>query len=175
MSSLSGRLQGYFSVTALTAASETLFRSVLEAATEAGAPVEIHMNGEGTVDHPHLLPADDLHFVGGEEDAVGGDLLKMVTQGGAAAMLEDGGGRIVPGAPADLIAVDMDQPHLWPTQNAVNTLVERSWSRLPVLDIKIIPQYRRKGNRVMPSGPNGASARSPCSRRRPTPPSPSRR
>lgn len=42
--SLSGRLQGYFSVTALTAASEKLFRSVLEAAAEAGAPVEIHMN-----------------------------------------------------------------------------------------------------------------------------------
>lgn len=220
--SLSGRLQGYFSVTALTAASETLFRSVLEAAAEAGAPVEIHMNkyasevsdfierygsrpfeyleahglletpfiaphciflspdemeiirrkqvrvvhcpfsncGKGVPDTPQLLSRGvsvgfgsdgsahggvdlfrEMRLFRGVQNAVRGvgtadsqvmparTLLKMTTQGGAAAMLEDGGGRIAPGAPADLIAVDMDQPHLWPTQNAVNTLVESASGR----------------------------------------------
>ena len=51
-------------------------------------------------------------------------LLKMATQGGAAALMEPGLGLIQPGAPADLIAVDAGAPHLWPTQNLVHTLVE---------------------------------------------------
>ena len=51
-------------------------------------------------------------------------LLAMATQGGAAALMEPGLGRIQKGAPADLIAVDTDAPHLWPTQNLVHTLVE---------------------------------------------------
>lgn len=51
-------------------------------------------------------------------------LLKMATQGGAAALMEPGLGVIERGAPADLIAVDTAAPHLWPTQNLVHTLVE---------------------------------------------------
>ncbi|MDO4315820.1 MAG: amidohydrolase family protein [Oscillospiraceae bacterium] len=51
-------------------------------------------------------------------------LLRMATQGGAAALFEPGLGAVTPGAPADLIAVDTDAPHLWPTQNLVHTLVE---------------------------------------------------
>ena len=51
-------------------------------------------------------------------------LLKMATQGGAAALMEPGLGVIQKGAPADLIAVDTDAPHLWPTQNLVHSLVE---------------------------------------------------
>lgn len=220
--SLSGRLQGYFSVTALTAASEKLFRAVLEAAAEEGAPVEIHMNeyagevsefierygsrpfeyleargllkapfiaphciflstgemeiirqrqvrvihcpfsncGKGVPDTPQLLSRGvsvgfgsdgsahggvdlfrEMRLFRGVQNAVrgvhtadsqvmpAGTLLKMATQGGAAAMLEDGGGRIAPGAPADLIALDVAQPHLWPTQDLVNTLVESASGR----------------------------------------------
>lgn len=220
--SLSGRLQGYFSVTALTAASEKLFRTVLEAAAEAGAPVEIHMNeyasevsdfierygsrpfeyleahgllkapfiaphciflsagemeiirqrqvrvihcpfsncGKGVPDTPQLLSRGisvgfgsdgsahggvdlfrEMRLFRGVQNAVRGvhtsdsqvmparTLLKMATQGGAAAMLEEGGGRIAPGAPADLIALDIAQPHLWPTQDLVNTLVESASGR----------------------------------------------
>lgn len=53
-----------------------------------------------------------------------GTLLKIATRGGAAALMEPGLGVIEKGAPADLIAVDTDAPHLWPTQNLVHTLVE---------------------------------------------------
>lgn len=51
-------------------------------------------------------------------------LLTMATRGGAAALMEPDLGVIEKGAPADLIAVNTDAPHLWPTQNLVHTLVE---------------------------------------------------
>ena len=51
-------------------------------------------------------------------------LLKMATQGGAAALFQPGLGTIEPGGIADLIAIDTDAPHLWPTQNLVHSLVE---------------------------------------------------
>ena len=51
-------------------------------------------------------------------------LLSMATQGGAAALMEPDLGLIQKGAPADLIALNVDAPHLWPTQNLVHTLVE---------------------------------------------------
>lgn len=51
-------------------------------------------------------------------------LLTMATRGGAAALMEPDLGVIEPGATADLIALDTDAPHLWPTQNLVHSLVE---------------------------------------------------
>ena len=51
-------------------------------------------------------------------------LLQMATQGGAAALFQPGLGTIAPGSIADLIAIDTDAPHLWPTQDLVHTLVE---------------------------------------------------
>ncbi len=51
-------------------------------------------------------------------------LLQMVTAGGAAALDVPGLGVVKQGAPADLIALDVDVAHLYPTQNLVNTLVE---------------------------------------------------
>lgn len=53
-------------------------------------------------------------------------LLKMATQGGAAALFMDEcrTGRIEEGAAADLIVLDTDAPHLWPTQNILHTIVE---------------------------------------------------
>lgn len=65
--------------------------------------------GVGTADSS-IMPAETL--------------LNMAARGGAAALMEPGLGIIEKGAPADLIAVDMDAPHLWPTQNLVHTLVE---------------------------------------------------
>ena len=215
---LSGLLRGYFSVTALTAASPELFHAVFEAAAELGAPVEVHMNeyasevtdflerygqrpfvyleregllegvtfiaphciflspeemeilrrrqvrvihcpfsncGKGIPDTPQLLCRGisvgfgsdgaahagldlfrEIRLFRGVLNATRGvsaadscvmpakTLLTMATQGGAAALDEPGLGVIAPGAPADLIAIDTDQPHLWPTQNLVNTLVE---------------------------------------------------
>ena len=51
------------------------------------------------------------------------DILKMATENGYRFMGEDGG-RIEIGKTADLITVNMMQPHLFPTGNPVNTLLE---------------------------------------------------
>ena len=65
--------------------------------------------GVGTADSS-IMPAETL--------------LAMATRGGGAALMEPGLGVIETGAPADLIALNTDAPHLWPTQNLVHTLVE---------------------------------------------------
>lgn len=52
-------------------------------------------------------------------------LLKMVTQGGANALGKgDTLGTVEEGKKADLILLDIDQPHILPSQNLVNTIVE---------------------------------------------------
>lgn len=65
--------------------------------------------GVGTADSS-IMPAETL--------------LAMAARGGGAALMEPGLGVIEKGAPADLIALDIGAPHLWPTQNLVHTLVE---------------------------------------------------
>lgn len=52
-------------------------------------------------------------------------ILQMAWQGGAAALgLYDWIGAIEPGRYADLIGINLDQPHLQPTGNLLNTIVE---------------------------------------------------
>lgn len=52
-------------------------------------------------------------------------ILKMVLEGGAAALNETGCcGKLKAGYRADLIGIDLNQPHLLPSGNYVNTLVE---------------------------------------------------
>lgn len=52
-------------------------------------------------------------------------ILKMVLEGGAAALGEEGNlGRLEPGYQADIISINMDQPHLCPTGNKIHTLLE---------------------------------------------------
>lgn len=52
-------------------------------------------------------------------------ILNMATAGGSGCLgLSDSLGRIKEGFRADLIAIDLDQPHLFPTNNLVHTLVE---------------------------------------------------
>ena len=50
-------------------------------------------------------------------------ILRMATENGYRLMGEDGG-RIEPGKKADLITINMRQPHLYPTGNPVNTILE---------------------------------------------------
>lgn len=50
-------------------------------------------------------------------------ILRMGTENGYRLMGEDGG-RLEPGRKADLITIKMQQPHLYPTGNVVNTLLE---------------------------------------------------
>ena len=52
-------------------------------------------------------------------------ILDIATRGGAAALGEAGKlGVLKPGYKADLIAINYEQPHLFPTADKVNTLVE---------------------------------------------------
>ena len=51
-------------------------------------------------------------------------LLKMASQGGAAAIGKEGQlGKVLPGWKADLILIDLRQPHLYPSRNISHTLV----------------------------------------------------
>ena len=61
--------------------------------------------------NPKVMPAETI--------------LQMVLEGGAAALGEAGAlGRIEAGYRADLISINMDQPHLCPTGNKIHTLLE---------------------------------------------------
>ncbi|WNC13857.1 amidohydrolase [Brevibacillus brevis] len=58
------------------------------------------------------------------------DLLRMVTAGGAEALqIEDDIGTLEVGKKADVILVNIEQPHIWPTRNLVNSLVESVTSK----------------------------------------------
>ncbi len=51
------------------------------------------------------------------------DLLHMVTDNGARAMLRDDFGKVEVGKKADLITLKLDEPHIMPTDNIVKTIV----------------------------------------------------
>ncbi|MGE4585114.1 MAG: amidohydrolase family protein [Sphaerochaeta sp.] len=214
---LTGRVKGYASVTALTAASENMIKQMITAAQENGIPFETHMNeyasevfefveryqmrpfeylenegllagpfvaahciflserekeiiqhrgvmvahcpfsncGKGVPDTPNLLARGVAVGFGTDGSAHGGldlfkeirlfrgvmnavkgvgsadyavmdaaTLLKMATSNAAGMLNHTGLGTLVEGAPADLIALNMDQVHMWPTHNMVNTVVE---------------------------------------------------
>lgn len=58
------------------------------------------------------------------------ELLKMITVGGAQALqIEKEVGTIEVGKKADVILVNIEQPHIWPTRNLVNTIVESVTSK----------------------------------------------
>ena len=61
--------------------------------------------------NPKVMPAETI--------------LKIVLEGGAAALNEEGSlGRLEAGYKADIISINMDQPHLCPTGNKIHTLFE---------------------------------------------------
>ena len=74
-------------------------------------------------------------------------LLKMVTQGGAKAIgMGDKLGKLSEGYLADISLINIDQPHLSPTHNLINTLVDAAsgsdvWDL--IVDGKIIMQNRK--------------------------------
>lgn len=212
-----GLLKGIFSVTALTAASEKLIRTIFSYAKENNIATEVHMNeyasevydfiekyglrpfewmekegligdkftaahgiflspseieiilnkkirimhcpfsncGKGIPKTPELLNRGAIVGFGSDGSAHGGvdlfkemrlfrgvinvhhgilsadpqvmpaaKLIKMATQGGAAALDVEGLGIIKEGSPADIIAINIDAPHLYPTNNLINTMVE---------------------------------------------------
>lgn len=73
-------------------------------------------------------------------------LLEIVTLGGAKAILnEDDLGVLKMGKKADLISIDLDQPHIMPSHNLINTLVEavnHTDVRDMIVDGKIIMKNR---------------------------------
>ncbi|UQZ83479.1 Atrazine chlorohydrolase [Paenibacillus konkukensis] len=82
---------------------------------------------------PLVMPADEL--------------LKMITIGGASAMqLAHEIGTVETGKKADLILIDIDQPHITPTRILINTIVESVTSRDVedvVIDGKIVMKNRQ--------------------------------
>ena len=52
-------------------------------------------------------------------------------------MMEEKLGRIQNGYLADIIAINLDQPHLYPTGNLVNTLVAVSYTHLAGCGAKV--------------------------------------
>lgn len=74
------------------------------------------------------------------------DLLRMVTIGGATALLQDEAiGSLQAGKKADLVLLDIDQPHLSPTHNQLNTLISAASGRditEVIVDGKILMRNR---------------------------------
>ncbi|MGL4737931.1 MAG: amidohydrolase family protein [Cellulosilyticaceae bacterium] len=76
-------------------------------------------------------------------------ILHMATQGGAHCLGQGHQlGKIKEGYLADLISIDMDQPHLYPTHNWVNTLVE-SVSHQDVCDVIVNGKWLMKDRVVL--------------------------
>lgn len=67
------------------------------------------VHGIGTA-NPQIMPARTL--------------LSMALQGGAKALMQENLGRVEEGCLADIIGINLDQPHLMATGNLVNSLVE---------------------------------------------------
>ncbi|MFF2886347.1 amidohydrolase family protein [Paenibacillus sp. NPDC057967] len=74
------------------------------------------------------------------------ELLKMITTGGAAALqLADEIGTVEAGKKADLILIDIDQPHITPSRILINTIVESVTPRDvedAIIDGKIVMKNR---------------------------------
>ncbi|MGY3718259.1 amidohydrolase family protein [Sutcliffiella cohnii] len=74
------------------------------------------------------------------------ELLKMVTRGSAQALQFDKvNGRIAVGEKADMILIDIDQPHITPTNNLINTIIESVTSKDVedvIIDGKVIMKNR---------------------------------
>ncbi|WP_175639305.1 amidohydrolase family protein [Metabacillus schmidteae] len=76
-------------------------------------------------------------------------LLELATLGGAKSMLQgDNFGTIEAGKKADLIGINIDQPHILPTHNLVNSLVE-SVNSTDVSDVIVNGQVIMKNREVL--------------------------
>ena len=81
-----------------------------------------------TTGNPEIMPARTL--------------LAMALEGGAQALMNSSLGSVRRGNLADLIAIDLDQPHLTPTGSIVNTLIESASGA----DVKTFHHQRKTGN-----------------------------
>ena len=76
-------------------------------------------------------------------------LLHMATQGGSEAIKQSHHtGQLTVGYKADLIGINIDQPHLYPTHNLVNTLVE-SVNANDVVDMIVNGKFIMKDRQVL--------------------------
>jgi 5-methylthioadenosine/S-adenosylhomocysteine deaminase len=75
-------------------------------------------------------------------------ILEMATLGGADALLQDNLGILEVGKKADLISILIDQPHILPTHNMANTLIESANSH-DVMDVIIDGKIIMKNREVL--------------------------
>lgn len=76
-------------------------------------------------------------------------LLEMATKGGAKALLLDNYiGELEVGKKADLITIDIDQPHLVPTYNLLNSLLEAGESK-DIMDVVVNGKILMKNREVV--------------------------
>jgi len=77
------------------------------------------------------------------------ELFRMVTAGGAAALLQaDKIGSLSPGKKADAVLVDLEQPHLSPTYNVLNTLISAG-SAKDVTDVIVDGRVLMRNRQVL--------------------------
>lgn len=98
-----------------------IFRSVINAGRGVG------------ISEPAIMPAKTI--------------LEMAT-GNGYRLMQENGGVIAPGKEADFITIDLMQPHLWPTGNLVNTLLE-SVTAADVCDTVVGGKILMKNREVM--------------------------
>nr|WP_263850333.1 amidohydrolase family protein [Lacticaseibacillus zeae] len=93
-------------------------------------------------------------------------IMSLVLDGGAAALNMSGQlGRIAPGYQADIIGLDIDSPHLWPTGNWNNTLLE-SVNANDVADSMVAGKWLMRKRKVLTLDVERIKA--VCARRYPT-------
>lgn len=101
----------------------------LRARLEAGVRVCLGTDGPGSNNQMDMFATMrqaaliEKHQLTDPEALPGDTPLRMATQHGAQALGFTGSGVLTPGAPADLILVDIDQPHMHPQHNLVANLV----------------------------------------------------
>lgn len=107
----------------------------------------------GTLQHqPAVMPAPTI--------------MSMVLDGGAAALNLSGHlGRLAPGYQADIIGLNIDSPHLWPTGNWNNTLLE-SVNANDVADSMVAGKWLMRNREVLTLDVERIKAA--CARRYPT-------
>jgi guanine deaminase len=128
----------------------------VRAAIRAGVTVGIGTDGSSSSDNQNMFEAMRLAAFASRlwEDASEEDWLstaetvRLATEGSARLLGLEGGGRIAPGAPADLVLLDLSHINWAPLNDAANQLV---WTEdgSAVVDVMVAGAWRLRDRRVL--------------------------